>query len=64
MSRDYDLMLRCRDGHFIADVRKAPYMFADAYCKGCDDIVMVDWPEQLKRVGLAIDRLAETDDNE
>ncbi|KKK68471.1 hypothetical protein LCGC14_2943720 [marine sediment metagenome] len=57
--RDYDLMLRCFEGHFIIDVRKAPYMFADAYCKGCKDWVPVDGESQMRRVSMALRRMEE-----
>ena len=63
MSRDYDLMLRCRDGHFIADVRRAPGGFADGFCKGCNDWRLLDWPGQMIRVRRALRRVEEREES-
>lgn len=53
-TRNYDLMLRCSEGHFIADVRKAPVGFADGYCKACKDWVPLDCESQMIRVSAAL----------
>ena len=60
MTRDYDFMIRCYSGHFIADARSLGPTFvlsvagmADAFCKGCKRWVPVDNREQLARLRMA-----------
>jgi hypothetical protein len=45
-----DFMLRCPDGHFVAPLKSAPYWFADAFCKACDDWVPMDYEDQMQAI--------------